>query len=135
MRSQHTQRLNDFYCTIGGGFLVLIDNNLTDLATDNDVARCGVLDTMNRAIDSSVDGAVLEGEVAVSAHSAVLHDKVFAVAEGLLASDMTTDETEILAIPTEVFSIDFRIIDRHVLCLPQCILGIKQGIVDFHVST
>ena len=113
----------------------MVDDDFTDAAVDCDMATGGVLDAVDRAVDGGVDGAVLEGQIAILAQGAVLHDEVFAIAQGLFAGDVTMDETEVLGVPTEIFTVDFRIVDGNVLGLPECVLGVEHGIVDFHVVT
>lgn len=47
---------------------------------------------------------------------------------------MTTDETDVLAIPCEVFAIELRIVDGDVLSLPEGILRVDDGIVNLDVA-
>ena len=56
-----------------------------------------------------------------------------AIAEGLGTGDATTNETEILGIPTEILAFDFRVIDGNVLGLPEGVFRIEDGVVDFDV--
>ena len=48
-------------CTVGRCFLVGIDDYLTNRATNKDGTRSWILDTMHRAVDSSMDSAILKG--------------------------------------------------------------------------
>ncbi len=65
-----------------------------------------ILDRSYMTADIGIDRTVLEGEVGVRGHCAVLHDEIFSVAKRLGAGDFASHEAEILCIPSEIFAID-----------------------------
>ena len=80
--------------------------------------------------DSGIDGTVLKGQDSIFAHRAVLHVEVLAVAKGLFAGNVTADETQIAAVPGQVFTIDDTILHRHILAVPQGILRVEHAVAD-----
>ena len=46
---------------------------------------------------------------------------------------MASNKANVLAVPSEVFSVHFRVVDGHVLRFPERIFGIDDGIVNLHV--
>lgn len=47
---------------------------------------------------------------------------------------MTTHKTQVLAVPPEVFAVDFRIVDGDVLRFPECILRVDYSIVNLDIA-
>ena len=56
------------------------------------------------------------------------------VAERLLAADVATYELDVLAVPGQILTIQFRIIDGHILAFPETVLGCNLCVVNLHIS-
>ena len=65
-----------------------------------------------------MESAVFERTVTVGAEGAVLEDQIVGIAERLLAGNMAIDESQVSRMPSELFAVEFRIINGHILDLP-----------------
>ena len=119
------------YFTSGCFFMLFVPDDLAD-AICSDKAADGILYADDIAIYCRFDLAVFKREVAILGQ-AVVKDKIFAIAEGLGALDMTTDEVQILGIPAEIFSLDDAVVNNNVLGVPEGVLGLEMGISDLDV--
>ena len=106
----------------------------THFALYGDMARSRVLDRSDVSLDGSVEGAVFEQEVGILTKRAVLEDQAIDIAEQLFARQVTTHQTNVLAIPCQVLTIDFRVVDGHIFRLPESILRIDDGVVDLDIA-
>ena len=111
--------------------MLFVPDDLAD-AVRLDKSTCGVLDADDIAAQGCFDLTVFKGKIAILGR-AVLQDKIFAIAEGLSALDMTTDEPQIFGIPSEILSFDDTIVNGNVLGVPEGILGLEIGISDLDV--
>ena len=99
------------------------------------MAGCRVLYAVDISMKGGLDGAVLESEIGIFAHRAILHHQILTITERLFPRNMAANQSQVLGIPSQILPIDFRIIDRNILRLPEGILGIEHGMMDFHVLT
>ena len=80
--------------------LVLVDDEFTDMACDNNAAAGRVLDAKDIALDGCLYGAVLKHEVGIVAKGAVHHSQVLAITQRLFAGDVAADKRQASAVPT-----------------------------------
>ena len=111
--------------------MLFVPDDLTN-AVRLDKSACGVLDADDIAAQGCSDLTVFKGKIAILGR-AVLQDKIFTIAEGLSALDMTTDEPQIFGIPSKILSFDDTIVNGNVLGVPEGILGLEIGISDLDV--
>ena len=95
--------------------LVLVPDKFAYSAFHCDSATGWVLDAMHVTFDIAVYCGVLENEVCVLAKCAVLEREAINIAEQLLAGEVTAHEADVLAVPCKILTVDFRIIDGHIL--------------------
>ena len=100
----------------------------------DDGAGEGIFDISDLADDGGTDGRILKRQVGIGCERAVLQHQILAVAEGLRAGYTTTHEPEVLGVPTEVFGMDFGVIDSAVAALPESILGVQHGMVNLDIA-
>ena len=87
--------------------------------------RLGILDLgIGRFFKCPIAGVI---------EDAVFEDEVLAVAEGLGAGDAAADKAEIAGIPTEVFALYFRVVNRAVFGLPTGVFGVEYGVMNLDV--
>ena len=100
----------------------------------DDATGDGVLDLGDMSSYGGIDGAtVLEGTVAGGIDGAVLKRESVNVAEWLFACNVTTDESQVLTMPTKVLAIEVRVIDRDVLGLPEGVFSDDMGVTDYGI--
>lgn len=94
-----------------------------------------VLDIGDTSLDLCIDvGAILEGTVAFLIKGAILQSYMVHVAERLLAADVATYELDVLAVPGQILTIQFRIIDGYILAFPETVLGCNLCVVNLYIS-
>ena len=80
---------------ISWSFDILIEDDLT-YAISYNLARSRVLHALDKALDVSLKGGVLEGTIALCIEGTVFENKVMCVAKWLFASDMAIDQSQVL---------------------------------------
>jgi len=111
--------------------MLFVPDDLAD-AVCLDKSADGILDADDITVNRSFYLAVFKREVAALG-GAVLQDKILAIAEGLCALDMTTDEAQIFGIPAEIFSLDDAVVHGDIFGVPEGVLGLEIGISDLDV--
>ena len=93
-----------------------------------------ILDIGDTALDMSIDvGTVLESTVAFLVESAVFQYHMIHIAERLFAADVAAHQLDVLTVPCEVFSVQFRIIYGYILAFPEAVFGGNLGVVNFYI--
>ena len=105
---------HDNFC-VSWLLLILVPDKFAYSAFHCDSATGWVLDAMHVTFDIAIYCGVFENEVCVLAKSAVLEREAINIAKQLLASEVAANETYVLAVPCKILTVDFRIIDGHIL--------------------
>ena len=117
---------------IGGCLDVFVQRDGAD-AVRHDASRCGILNVSDGAAYVGVERGVFESPVARGVEGAVFQHQIVRVAQGLFARDVAIDQTQIPGVPAQVFSVQFRVVDGHVLHFPKGVLGGYLGVVYLYV--
>ena len=120
-------------CAICRCLLILVDDEFTDMACDNNAAAGRILDAMDVSLDACLHSAVLEHEISIGSEGAIHQSQVLAIAQRLFAGDVAADERQASTVPTQVFSIDLAIGNRDVLCVPKRILAVQERVLYLHI--
>lgn len=100
----------------------------------NDMATDRVLDICDRAFDLRVDvRAVLEGTVAVLVEGTVYERHMIHIAQWLFTGDVATNKFNVFAVPCEVFAIELRVVDHHIVTLPETVFRGDLRMMDLDV--
>ena len=111
---------------------VLVDGDGTD-AVGRDVAGRGVLDVRDAAAYVGLQGGIFERTIARGVERAVFQHEAVRVAQGLFAGDVAVHQAQVARMPAQVFAVQLRVVDGHVLHLPESILGRYPGVADFRI--
>lgn len=120
-------------CAVSRCLLILVDDEFTDMALDNNAAAGRILDAMDVSLDACLHSAVLEHEISIGSEGAIHQSQVLAIAQRLFAGDVAADERQASTVPTQVFSIDLAIGNRDVLCVPKRILAVQERVLYLYI--
>ena len=95
---------------VGGSLDILVENNLP-IALGSDTTRSRILHSAYCAFDGRLHRTILESPVAVGTESTVLQHKVVGIAERLLAGNVAIHQPKVMRMPTQVFTIEFGIVN------------------------
>ena len=100
-----------------------------------DVSARWVLDVLDVSTDIGLNVGVFENTVAGSIEGAVLEYQLVGIAQQLYASQMAVHQSDVLRVPSQVLTINQRVVDSHVLALPERVFGDDMGIVQTRISS
>lgn len=117
---------------IGWSLDVLVENNFTN-GIGNDVTLTRILDRSDVATDVGIDLRVLESEVGVGSHLAILESEIVSIAERLGLDDLAIDESQAIGVPSEVFAVEGGVDNSNVLGIPEGVFSIEGRVADCDV--
>lgn len=120
-------------CAICRCLLILVDDEFTDMACDNNAAAGRILDAMDVSLDACLYGAILEHEIGIGSEGAIHQSQVLAITQRLFAGDVTADERQATAVPTKVLAVYLAVGNRDVLCVPKRILAVQERVLYLYI--
>lgn len=125
--------ISDFTCTLWRFGKLSISYASHFVCLDSSGNR--ILDIGDASLDLCIDvGTILEGTVAFLIKGTIFQSNMVHVAERLLAADVATYELDVLAVPGQILTIQFRIIDGYILAFPETVFGCNLCVVNLHIS-
>lgn len=122
--------LTAFYYTIVVGHYVAVNDFFQDFFC-LDVSVTRILYARNRRKNVCVQIRIFKTQITTRIHGAILHDKIRCVAQRLGALYMATYQFQVFRVPSKVFAVYGRIIDRHVTTVPKSVLCRNRTVMDF----
>ena len=111
----------------------LVDGHLADLV-GHYAAADGILHLSYRTRDAGIDACgVLEYTVASGIKGTVFERNAIHITKRLFTRNVTADKLDVPAVPSEVFAVEFRVVNRDIVALPKGVLCSNLGVVHLYI--